>query len=168
MPSFPLLTIPEVQDKDGELREIGQFIIRTRPLGFRGIKYLTRLLHLFPYVTGSVPKFKLTIRHKSTIEDIAFRVAIFAVRDDETYKTLWIDKSDTEDYVAEIEAPMIPQTGQYRYSANLESRVNAQCNCDIVVFRALAQESITLWLGGMLTTLLGVGIGGLLTWLLTK
>ncbi len=144
MPSFPPLTIREIQDKDGELKEIGQFTVKTRPLGFRGIKYLSWLLHLFPYITGSMPKVRLTIQHISRIGATSFTMAVFEARNGDTSKTILVGKSDTGEYVGDVEASMISRSGQHRYFINLQRRVNAQCNCDIVVFKAITQESITL------------------------
>ena len=77
MPSFPKLVIPEIQDKDGELKEVGQFTIETHPLGFRGalrkIKYFRNLLYSVPYITGNIPRFRLIVKHISEIGIIPFR-----------------------------------------------------------------------------------------------
>ncbi len=168
MPSFPKLTIPEIQDKDDELREIGQFIVGTYPLGFRGafrkIKYLRNLLYSVPYITGSIPKFRLIIKHTNGIELIPFRVNVSESKNDNLGRIILWDRSDTGEYIGDIEAPMVSRTGQYRYSIGLQSSVNASCNSDIIVFKAIAQESITLILYGFL---LGV-VSSLLTWLLAQ
>ena len=164
MPSFSSLTIPEIQDKDGEVKEIGQFIVKTRPLGFRGIRCLSWLLHLFPYITGSIPKIRITIKHTSLIRTIPFTVAVFEARNGNISKTILIEKSDTGEYVGDIEASMISKSGQHRYSINLQSKVNAPCNYDIVVFKAIAQENITLIVFGLL---LGF-VSSFLTWLLAR
>lgn len=175
MPSFPLVTITEFAEKqDAKSNEIGKFIIRTYPLGFRGylrkVPCLSKLLCLIPYVTGSEPKFKVTIKHSSTIGKVPFHVDIYENREGESAwgRPLLSDRSETGEYEGDIEAPWVSQAGEYKYSAILSSVVTAQCHCDIIVFRALAQESITLVLLNILFGLFGIGLGSLLTWLLMK
>jgi len=167
MPSFPELIIPEIQDKDGELKEIGQFTVKTHPLGFRGalrkIKYFRNLLYSVPYITGNIPRFRLIVKHTSEIGIIPFSVNVPESKNDNLKKIILWERSDREEYTRDIEAPMVSRTGQYRYSIGLSSMVNAPCDCDIIVFKAIAQESITLIIYGFL---LG-SLSSFLAWLFT-
>lgn len=180
MPSFCDETISEIRDKeiksekDGEVidyktEEIGQFSIKTHPLGFRGvlrkIKYLRNLLYSVPYITGSVPEFRLIVEHTSNIGVIPFTVFISQERDGEAMPTILYPSKSTEgQYIKDIKAPKIVISGQYRYYTALKSKVTAPCNCDIVVFKAVAQENVTLVIYGVL---LGF-VSSFFTWLLTS
>lgn len=172
MPSFPELTIPEIQDKDDELKEIGQFIVKTQPLGFRGylkrIKCISKLLKRVPYTTGSVPKFELSIKHYSNIQVLPFSIIICEKRNNDEPRIVGIGESDEGTYTQNVEGSLVARSGEYTYFILLQSKVNAQCNSDIIAFKALAQEDITILILCLLFGLLSAAVGSLLTWIFTK
>ena len=80
MPSynnFPIVIYEQLAK--GELNEIAKFQVKAKPLGIRGIRGLSWLFHLFPYVTGGKPQFKYQVNYLSQKIEVPFSVLLYRV-----------------------------------------------------------------------------------------
>lgn len=164
MPSYNNFTLSIYGETDNVLKEIGKFQINTKPLGFRGIKGLSQLLRLMPYLTGGKPRFHYEVIRLNQQKGSTFRVVLHRKYFKETAILDYSDQISKEHYKREFEDDPITFSGEYAYEIEIQVGVFSERKV-IINFKALAQENVTF---NLISGLLGGIIGSFLTWLSTR
>jgi len=167
MPSFNKTTVVMYGSHS---EEISRFRMEAIPLGFRGTPGLSWLLHLTPYITGSKPKFRVRVTRISSLIDTPFMVNMrcvgagreraviantsYTIREyfSQDFQDMLLSDNAKFSYILELAQPHI--TDVYRPTIEAE----------LVSFKTIYQETITLWVSGIIIGFLV----SLLTWLITN
>ena len=165
MPSFhkSVITIT-----GSHLEEIDTFQVEAKPLGFRGIWGLSWLLHLTPYITGSRPKFRISVKRLGNSSN-PFQLAMRRIGGGHDYLILKtkVIEGNTYSETFQHDEP-ISNSGEYSYVLQLAESQHSQPEAELVSFSAQIQENITMWGFGFLAAFLAAGFGSLITWAFTR
>ena len=173
MPTYRSVIIPEIHSEitrvdaygieERQYEVVGEFKIKIRPLGFR--RLLTIYGHeISQYLWGNTGKYKITIEREGKSNQ-PFYFNIEHVKPD--YKQIFFESNITGNkYDGDFEILFSKDIGEHQYSIEIYSQLpRPESKREIMYIKVLCFD--TLCWGG-LTTLLGMGLGSFLTWLLTK
>ncbi len=143
--------------------------ITTRPLGFRRLWPLKR----FPYLTGSKPRFEVTVRAlKKEAEGNRVEVAWYFQSPEELYLKTEQGEATAQNLSKPLrftlDAPFLPMQAEYRYDADIFTYAASsgydQISTEetLVTFGNMSSDSLRLWVSGILLSLLASICGGLL------
>lgn len=167
MPSYNKADLSVYSDIESGAVEVGRFHIETKPLGFRGIKGLSWLLHLFPYVTGSKPKFCYQVAPSSQNLGDTFGVTLSRLHTQDEHIVRFTGVNIQGHYEDSFEDDMIAWSGEYSYKIEVHVSVYS-AKTEIIAFKALAKDDVVMSVVSFIFLLLAAGIGSLLTWLLMR
>ncbi len=135
------------------------FKVKAKPIGIR------RLFQFWPYITGQEPKFKVTIDTKSGKER---ELTAYIHGSDSTQHGLNLSsslishpKTPVDSCTKTVKLPPISVSGDHRIKIDLRWK-EINHSQDLVNFRAIAQETITLLIMAAILTLISGIIGGLI------
>lgn len=167
MPAFKAARVSEIRDEDGQVSQVGEYRVNTRPLGFRGTRGLSWLLRKVPYITGGVPRFRLNIKHLSRVGNESFSYSLQGHRPGEAMKVLSFGRSQGPALELEVEDEWVTRNGDHKYVLRLSTDIFTETSVEVVNFQALYQETVTITVfvtfSGIITALLGVIVGWLLS-----
>jgi hypothetical protein len=168
MPSYNKFELPVYGKLNGkDLEEIARFQVKAFPLGFRGIKNLTWLLHFFPYITGSIPQFRFEVTLLSSKMGDSFYFSLSREACGESHVVAFGSSIKESPYKESVKDSPIGLSGEINYKILIGVSVE-QPEATIISFKALAQEDVFIGVISIISLLLAAGIGSLLTWLLMR
>lgn len=167
MPSYNSFPLPIYKSVDNQLEEVAKFQIKSKPLGIRGLRGLSWLLHLTPHVTGGKPKFRFQVVRVYQKQGDYFIIALSRMAYGKETVLSYESKICKDSYVEDFEDSHITEPSMFTYNILVQTHFES-AKATVVSFKALAQEDMVIAISSFVLVLLVAGLSSFLTWLLVR